>query len=433
MQKSIFQDMVKINQDRRPSLEGVARKPVKSTLERKREPEPVKYERVYERTEEWDTTPRKSRNTLWMVAVVAVIFFLFALSYLFSSAEITIDPKIKDFTLSQNLSASLNGGEDVLSFDSISISGEDSVTVPATEKKDVVESARGAVIIYNKFSTTSQRLDINTRLEGSNGKIYKTEKAIVVPGMVGTTPGSVEVMVYGAGGGETYNSEPLDFKIFGFKGTPKYEKFYGRSKGNLSGGFIGNSFVASAEDKAKALENLKVSLKDKLFKKAASQIPQGFVLLNDAVVLNLDDTQNDSLLSKNNTLTITQKGTLVGIFFKEEELTKKIAKNVIDKYDDSDVYIANIKDLIFSMSNTTTPLKDLKNIDFNLSGTAKMVWRMDAEKLRGALLGKSKKDFNQILLGYPYVTSANLSLSPIWNRTIPDKAKSVKIVINYPE
>ena len=43
-------------------------------------------------------------------------------------------------------------------------------------------------------------------------------------------PGSVEVGIYGSSAGPEYNSIPIDFKIFGFKNTPKYAKIYARSK-----------------------------------------------------------------------------------------------------------------------------------------------------------------------------------------------------------
>src|SRR6185436_19331087 len=104
---------------------------------------------------------------------------------------------------------------------------------------------------YNNYSTASQNLDIDTRLEGSNGKIYKTKTKIVIPGMKDGKTGSVEVKVYASVAGPEYNSAPLDFKIFGFKGTPKYSKFYGRSKGALSGGAKGKAPALSAEEEDK--------------------------------------------------------------------------------------------------------------------------------------------------------------------------------------
>ena len=424
--------MVKINNNRRyPSID-VEKKTIRKPVSHRpvhREPEE---EEVYT-SSRVSVEERASRNHhgLWFVAFIAVIFFLFSLSYFFAHATVVIDPKVKDVTLDLNLSAGLDGGEENLSFDTVSISGEVSKTVAAQEKKEVSESARGVVVIYNKFSTAPQKLDINTRLEGSNGKIYKTEKLITVPGMTGLTPGSVEVVVYGSEAGEAYNSEPLDFKVFGFKGTPKYEKFYGRSKDKLSGGFKGLSNVVSTEDKTKAMTELKNELRDKLLQKATDQIPSGFILLKDAISLETEDINNLSMASSN-TLSLTLRGTLHGILFEEKKLTTKIADQVIDDYDGTPVYIANTKDIVFKLVNSDVLLKDAKTIDFNMTGKAKMVWELDSLKLTSDLLGKKKGDFNQVLLQYGNVVSANLSLSPMWNRTIPENAKDIDIIINYP-
>jgi len=428
MPKSIFQDMVKINNTRRLPKQLVEKRvDKKSTTDR---PEQIERVREFPPREMREVGTSKNRHALWTVAFVAIIFFLFSISYFFARASVVVDPKIKDFHLDLNLSADLDGDAESLSFNLVTISGEVSQAVSATEEKEVAESARGTIILYNNFSSLPQKLDINTRLEGSNGKMYKTEKALIIPGMKGSTPGSIEVVVYGADAGEAYNSGPLDFKVFGFKGTPKYEKFYGRSKGDLKGGFKGLSQVVSMTEKTKFVAELKNSLRDKLLQKATDQIPTGFVLLKDAISLDVEDDADIEVLLMAKSIVL--KGTLHGVLFEEEKLNKKIAEKVIDKYDGSDVYISNIKDLLFKISDTGTPLKEAKKIDFNLSGKATMVWKLDSEKLRADLLGKAKKDFSQILLQYPNIVSANLSLSPVWNRILPEKPKDIKIIVNYP-
>ena len=68
-----------------------------------------------------------------------------------------------------------------------------------------------------------------------------------------------------------------------------------------------------------------------------------------------------------------------------------------------------------------------------MSGNTKIVWKFDTGKLMGELLGKSKQDFNQILLQYPNIDSADLVVSPIWRNSIPDKSKNIKITVNYPK
>jgi len=75
----------------------------------------------------------------------------------------------------------------------------------------------------------------------------------------------------------------------------------------------------------------------------------------------------------------------------------------------------------------------VKNIAFNLSGTPKVVWKVDTEKLISDLLGKRKKDFYQVLSQYPDIKSADLALKPAWRTSFPDKSKDIKIIVNYPE
>ena len=374
----------------------------------------------------------RGRYMLWAIAIISIIFCLFALSFLFSNAEIVVDPKIKEVTLNENLSADKDSNTSGLPFDLVVIEDVEHKSVKATGEKDVFEKATGTVVIYNAFSSAPQTLSIDTRLEGSNGKIYKTETKIIVPGMKkgSTTPGSVEVKIYGAEAGEEYNSAPLDFKILGFKGTPKYSKFYGRSKGEIAGGFKGKAPSLSDEEKTTAINDIKTALQAKLLRKAA--VP-GFILFKDAAFFKLDDI-NIPLVAEDGNLTLTLKGTLHGILFNEQKLTKKIAGDNIGKDDDSEVYIPDIGNLAFSLAdNGDISFEDLKTINFNLSGPAKIIFKLDENKFVSDLLGISKKNFAQVLSQYPNIESAVLKLRFPWMQSIPDEAENVKVIVNYPK
>jgi len=230
----------------------------------------------------------------------------------------------------------------------------------------------------------------------------------------------------------------MDFKIFGFKGTLKYSKFYVRSKGEIAGGFKGMSPLIPESEKTSIVEELKNNLKNKLLSQAAEQIPKGFVLFKDAVTLKIDEENTEPASGEGNSI-LKIKGTLYGFLFNEQVLVKKIAETSISKYDGSDVAIPNLETLTFSASSeggmidNQTSISDVKNLDFNLSGTAQIVWKFDDKKLLLDLKGKSKKDFNQILLQYANVDSAKLQLSPFWINSIPNNAKRIKIIANYPQ
>jgi len=66
-----------------------------------------------------------------------------------------------------------------------------------------------------------------------------------------------------------------------------------------------------------------------------------------------------------------------------------------------------------------------------LSGLAKIVWKIDVDKLIVDLLDKPKKDFNQILSQYPNINSALVKLSPPWIQSLPSKTKDIKVIVDY--
>jgi len=369
---------------------------------------------------------------LWVVALGSAIFLLFALSFLFTKATVAITPKSADVNLSETFSAvkSASGGT-TLPFDVVVLEGTESKAGGAGEEKEVNLPATGRVIIYNSYSSSPQPLAIETRLEGSNGKIYKTDTKLTVPGMKGSTPGAIEVGVHAAEAGPASNSGPLDFKIFGFKGTPKYTKFYARSKGDLSGGFTGVTTVLSPEDKERAISELKIGLESKLFKRASDQLPEGFVLFKGGSSLDITP-ENISVSGEGDSTTISIKGTFTGIIFDAGKLAKKIAAAKVPKYDNAEVFIPNIENLNFSLSNVGVPLGSAESIVFSLTGPAKVVWKVDTAKISQDILGKKKRDLNSILAGYPGVASAELVLRPFWKTTFPDKEKSIEVTVNNP-
>ena len=372
----------------------------------------------------------KYRYMLWFVALISAIFCFFAFSFLFSKAEVSVILKTKDIVLNKNFTASLDLNVNVLPFELTHLSGEETKTI-VLEEKDFKETAKGKIILYNKFSSSSQTLLIDTRLEGSNNKIYKTTTKVVIPGMSKNgVPGQVNVDIYAGEEGSTYNSGPLDFKILGFKGTNKYAKFYGRSVGDIAGGIVGKSRQITDSQKIEITNELKSALEDKLFNEISNQIP-GFLLYKDATSLSVEDLAVGSV-SSDGSVVLTLKGTLYGIIFNEQKLTQKITEDNIENNDNSEIYIPNIKDLTFSFFNKENILfESVQNINFNLSGPVKIVWKLDVNKFTTDLLNKPKKDFNQILSRYPNINSALVKLSPPWIRSLPSKIKDIKVTVDY--
>jgi hypothetical protein len=380
-----------------------------------------------------DPNKKSSNFSMWIVAFFAVIFLFFSISFVFSSVKITVNPKSQNLFLDKQIKALKNSNNENLSFELVSIEDSLSVSLEGKEEKDVLIEARGKVVVYNNFSTASQPLLIDTRLESPDGKIYKTDKRVVVPGMKDGKPGSVEVGIYASEPGEEYNSTPLDFKIFGFKGTSKYDKFYARSVGNIEGGMKGRVLQVSDEEKNKSIENLRGELEKSLFKKAIDTIPSGFVLFPGS---SFYDIQKEDYSIDGNKMKVSVKGSFYGIVFNEKKITDFILKNT--EFENKNVFISNLRELNFSFISDINwsllgeDISSLSQLDFSVSGDLKVVYNLDTKKFTEDLLGKKKKDFNFVLTNHEAVSSANVSFKPAWKRTFPEKSKDIKIEINYP-
>ena len=391
-----------------------------------------------------DNKKRKSYNTLWLVSLITVVFLFFAIASLFSSALITINPKTKDFNVDKTLTATKNTNETSgLTYDLVVLSGEEKKEIKGSEEKNWEVSATGKVLFYNYFSSSPQTISQNTKLEGSNGKIYIIKNKVIIPGFLKKDgPGKIGADIYGEESGEEYNSTALDFKILGFKGTSKYSKIYARSVGDITGGLKGLSSQIGDTDKENAIKELTETLSNKLLEKAKNQIPKDLVLLDGATFLNIDE-ENTIPSSTIGSFVVSVKGTFNGILLSKEKLTKEVAnqflaENNTDSTDTAnitinDIYITNIEKLsISSFDKSLINLDDMKDISFNLSGVIKVVWKVDENKIVADLLGKNKTDFNQTLLQFLNIDSADMVLKPFWRSSFPDKIDKIKVIVNYP-
>jgi hypothetical protein len=376
----------------------------------------------------------KSFNSLWVVVLISIVFLFFGISFLFTKAIVIVEPKTKDFALDKAFFAKKGTSDEGLSYDLVVLSGEEKREVAGGEEKDYLEYAKGSVLIYNSFSSNPQSLAANSKLLGSNGKIYKTKTKVLIPGMSKTKlPGKIGVEIVGLEAGEEYNSSPIDFNILGFKDTTKYTKFNVRSVGEITGGLKGKSRQISEVEKEKIKGELKDSLLVKLFNQAKEQTPPNFILFKDANFLNLEDLSVIPSTTEGN-FVLSIKGTFNGILLNREKLTKEIINISQDKDDDKNVYVLNIDNLVFSNTNKDLAVFDeTGSISFSLLGNVKIVWNIDEAKLKSDFIGKNKKDFNQTLSQYLNINSANLVIKPFWENSFPSKDSKIQIIVNYPK
>jgi hypothetical protein len=264
-----------------------------------------------------------------------------------------------------------------------------------------------------------------TRVSASNGLIFKLTKTITVP----AKPGKITVTVVAEQTGSMYNIAPTSFKLVGFKGTAKYDGFSVSSASTFSGGASGLTSVIKEEDRAKALAGAQADLKNTIVSKARLQIPSGYVIFDDGMIISYLDQINSQTGTAAST-TITIKASLSAILFNSDKLGEYLAGQKYPDEQATGVRVANLSSLTFQFLNKDKFDSDKTNsISFSLGGDAKLIWPVNISEIRAKLVGTSLGDRDKVFSNYPSISRAEAAIYPPWIRSFPDDAKKVNIVL----
>lgn len=374
-------------------------------------------------------TKKNNRNfyyysflTIFFASIAYLIFM-----FLNVGAYVDIEPKIRSVSLAKEFSAKSNAQLGELAFEVLEITEELSKTAPSNGEKKVEKKATGTVILYNDYSTANQRIIKNTRLETADGKIYRIDNSVVIPGQKvldgKKVPGSIEVTATADASGEKYNIDLVDFTIPGFKDEPdKYDKFYARSKTPMSGGYSGTIKTASEADREIALKEVTASLKSSLLNKSRDQTPPSLILFENAIFY------STQVLSPPESNEVRVKMTMHGIMFDRESLAKFIAKETLPQYDESErVTLKDVSNLNFKPNSLEVTPWLTGVMPFELSGNANIEWIVDETALINDLVGLPKSSSNNVFATYKGIEKATVTIKPAWKSTFPEDKTKIKI------
>lgn len=390
----------------------------------------------FEYIEEKKHVTKDSLMLLWVICIVSIATLLFLLSSVFATATLNITPKNQVLALNDtyNITSDKTVSTSTLHFEVMSITKDMSKNLETDGEEYVQNKAMGKVILYNNFSTSNQRLIINTRLESKEGLIYKTVRSVVIPGIKTIngvkTPGSVEVGIAADDVGDKYNMKLTDLKgdftIYGFKGTPKYTAFYGRLSADLVGGFVGNLKKVSDEKLAAGRKDLTDNLKTELIKEIYSKVPDQYILFNNNYYVQCNDL-DDSTVNKE--YTITEKCSLNAVVFNKDMLASFIAGNKINSFDNSKVDIMwNDNDSVSLQGVTEKPWNET-SIKATFTGPAQIIWTYNAADILSSIAGQDKNIINSIIQNNKNsLTEIQATIRPMWRNTFPENTQKIKIV-----
>ncbi|MFA6407143.1 MAG: hypothetical protein WCV80_00355 [Candidatus Paceibacterota bacterium] len=303
-----------------------------------------------------------------------------------------------------------------------------SMDFPAQGTEVVTARAKGKLTVYNAFSSSPQGLVASTRFESSEGKIFRLDKPVIIPGakvVAGKmAPSSIEVSVTADNAGPEYNNPKEGrWTIPGFKNTAKFSGFYAEASSVIDGGSSGERAVVSADDLASAEEKVGDALR--------AALESQMLLLKNEVFKTVDGNTEFTILKKEPQPSATDKkifgmfmeGRLKQLVFEEKALNEALSK-VAGKGRTGE-RVAEMK------VSYGTPIFDFEKgtMVLNATGTIVFVADVDAEGFKTSILGADETAVRTAVWALPGIETAKASFSPFWVHRAPTNPAKVKVTI----
>lgn len=364
-----------------------------------------------------------SSNLFVLVVLVGIIFWG---SYLFEKVEIIVTKKHEIFTLEKHKVFASKDLEARIPFEIMIISDKKNEKINLSESKEVSLKAKGEITFYNEYSKNSEKLLANTYISDEEGKVYLTDKTISVPGykLDGNkkkVPGKATVKITSFLPGEAYNGSPDDFSINSFLGTTKHKMIYGKADLPLSGGALGMSYSPNEEEKKKLETVANLSFRSQLEEKVDALIPDGYIFYPEASSFSYEI--EDKIMSSTPMGETEILGTLAVVLLKKDNLINVIKKDLLPKISKEElkiIEIKNLENLKFNFKDSEQTIsKELKSLDFNLTGELDFIWNSDMDQLKDNLSGVLKENISSIFKEDVGIGNANVKIFPPWKKTFP--------------
>lgn len=375
--------------------------------------------------------PYSQRNRL----LIFGLFFIAGLFILFSLLDhtvIEVIPKIETQEITKTVRAQMYPKEKELGFDIISVSvDEEMLLIPETDTP-VLEYASGMIRVFNNYSTEPQRLIEGTRFETLTGKIFiiPVGTSVTIPGKVGDTPGSIDVMVQAIEPGADYNIDLSDFSLPGFQGTPqKYTQIYGLSLAPMTGGFMGTKKTLSEEQIQIAKVSLEAKLQETLENRIRAEKTQQFFLIKNTGHIQKEEVQ---IQEEGDRIRLIQKARGSSLIVSKHDLDRFIVDTFFPIEHTQTIKIRDYHNLVLSMYEIPPSLFDISEINLQIEASLEYTHIIDTESLLANLKGQRKETILSTLTHMGTLSYAHVNIFPFWRKKTSDTPEKFKFhTLNY--
>lgn len=300
----------------------------------------------------------------------------------------------------------------------------------ATGKKYVEKKARGTIVIYNAYSSAPQPLVATTRFAAPDGKIFRLEKGITVPGAKieggKIVASSITAAVLAEKAGPAYNIGPVPrFSIPGLTSdAAKFKAIYAESKEPMQGGFVGEQAYPTDDDIKKGREEASKGLKDTIDSFLSLQIPPAFKIIDGNKQFRIVKEQVTSDVDEKGNFSFYMEAESTVIAFRESDvldLMKNLAKGALgDSFE--------VKDYKIEYGAGRPDFGNGK-ISFAVNFGGRFSQPVNVDDFRQKVLKQKEQDLKTLVFSLPGVEKATISFWPFWVKSAPNDLKRITVEV----
>ncbi|MEK7546915.1 MAG: hypothetical protein AAB536_01915 [Patescibacteria group bacterium] len=300
---------------------------------------------------------------------------------------------------------------------------------PGSGTAQVSQKSTANILIYNAYGSSKQMLVASTRFAAPDGKIFRLDSQVVVPGAGikdgKIIPSSIEASVTADKAGTDYNVGPFDkMTIPGFKGTPRYEGFYGVMAKPATGGFVGQRRVATDQDIASAKDKTSQGLKDALQGGLLNNRPENFNILDGASSVNITKLNVNKSTDDNGNFSVFGEASFQAIGFKNDGIKSLVESLMLKDYPNM-----TFTDLKLDYKNVKSDFA-AGQLTFSVAANGVLGPKFSGDDLKSKIAGKRLDEARTAVIGLPDVSSARISLWPFWMTKLPKNPDKINVIWN---
>lgn len=383
------------------------------------------------------------------IILLGVFFSLVAFYYLgfvfLAKAEINITTKkiempFSGVVLVDTSVSSIDFNKAIIPGNSFVFKAEETQEFSSSGQGKDERKAKGIITIYNNYSTSPQILVATTRFETPDHKIFRLDSRIVIPGAT-TKNGklvrsTIDVKVTADKSGTDYNIEVCNlpdckFTIPGFEGTSKFDGFYGASTKAMTGGAFASVPLVTSEDLKGAEEIIFEKVMDSINQDLENKMPKKpkelKVLPGAKSSINLTNLSSDASIGDyREKFSVSVEGEIKVIAFDEDSMIEYI-QGILEKDKDENYHYCQKPELEYLELKTDFSKGTMR---MSIKTNQVVCHKLSLEEIKQLVVGKDKKELNQIFEANPGIKDVEVKLRPLWIRKVPNSLDKINLFID---